>query len=100
MPLDTNLSGPCHAAKPAVFRGILRCFLRNSKALVPAPGSSMWLSYVAELCLLFFLVKPVSGQDHSYRIFENFHGRFHCNGQWTEFDLKMSPVPGLLGIVD
>ena len=60
----------------------------------------MGLRHVAGLCLIFFLLESVSAQNHSYRIFENFHGRFHCNGQWTEFDLQMSPVTGLLGIVD
>lgn len=60
----------------------------------------MGLRHVAGLCLLFLLIEPVSAQGHSDRIFENFHGRFHCNGQWTEFNLKMSPVSGLLGIVD
>jgi hypothetical protein len=54
----------------------------------------------AGLCLLLVLAEFASAQSNSYRIFETFHGRFHCNGQWTEFNLKMSPVAGPLGIVD
>ena len=60
----------------------------------------MKLRHIAGSCLLTFLVETVSAQNHSFRIYQNFHGRFHCNGQWTEFNLKMSPVQGLLGIVD
>ncbi len=52
------------------------------------------------LCLALVVVMPASAQDHSYRIFGTFTGRFHCSGQWRDFQLKMSPVSGPLGIVD
>lgn len=60
----------------------------------------MWLRHAAGLCLVFVLAGSAPAQDQSYRIFETFTGRYHCNGLWTDFQLKMSPVTGLLGIVD
>jgi hypothetical protein len=54
----------------------------------------------AVLCLALAAVMPASAQDHSYRIFETFTGRFHCSGQWRDFQLHMAPVSGPLGIVD
>src|SRR5712692_196904 len=51
-------------------------------------------------CLFLVPVMPASAQDHSYRIFNTFTGRFHCGGQWRDFQLHMAPVSGPLGIVD
>jgi hypothetical protein len=55
------------------------------------------------LCMrswLFFVLASVFAHSQSYRIFQTFHGRFHCNGQWNEFDLRMSPSASPLGITD
>jgi hypothetical protein len=53
------------------------------------------------VALWFAAVLPAfAQQDHSGRIFETFTGRFHCNGQWNDFQFKMSLGVGLLGIVD
>jgi hypothetical protein len=52
------------------------------------------------LCLALVPVVPASAQDHSDRIFGTFTGRFHCSGQWRDFQLRMTPVSGPLGIVD
>jgi len=51
-------------------------------------------------CLFLLPAMPASAQDHSYRIFNTFTGRFHCSGQWRDFQLHMAPVSGPLGIVD
>ncbi len=51
-------------------------------------------------CLFLVPVMPASAQDHSYLIFNTFTGRFHCSGQWRDFQLHMAPVSGPLGIVD
>ncbi len=51
-------------------------------------------------CLFPLSVMPASAQDHSDRIFGAFTGRFHCSGQWRDFQLHMAPVSGPLGIVD
>jgi hypothetical protein len=61
------------------------------------------LRCVRIVSVIFFLLECVSAPGQSYRIFQTFHGRFHCNGQWTEFDLHISPSPAAtspLGITD
>jgi hypothetical protein len=51
------------------------------------------------LCLLLFPLFPASSQDnHSNRIFETIVGRFHCDGEWRDFNLHLRPVTGPLGI--
>jgi len=52
------------------------------------------------LCLVFFLASPALAQDRGYRVFGTLNGRFHCGGQWNDFQFSMSPVVGLLGVVD
>jgi hypothetical protein len=52
------------------------------------------------LCRALVAVMPGSAQDHSHQIFGTFTGRFHCSGQWRDFQLHMNPVSGPLGIVD
>jgi len=49
---------------------------------------------------LLALLLPASAQDRAYRAYQTFNGRFHCNGQWNDFQFRMSPTPGLLGMVD
>jgi len=44
------------------------------------------------------LLLPAAAQDHSNRIFDQFTGRYHCAGRWTEFQFKMVPVTGPLGM--
>ena len=51
-------------------------------------------------CLFLLPAKPVSAQDYSYRIFTTFTGRFHCAGEWRDFQMHIAPVSGPLGIVD
>jgi len=53
---------------------------------------------LARFALYLALVLPAAAQDHSSRIFEQFTGRYHCGGRWTEFDFKMVPVTGPLGL--
>jgi hypothetical protein len=55
------------------------------------------ISY-ARFVLPIALLLPASAQDHSTRIFEQFTGRCHCAGRWTEFQFKMAPVTGPLGM--
>jgi hypothetical protein len=61
----------------------------------------MWVRLALALCLTIGPLLPASAQeDHSSRIFGTFKGRFHCDGQWRDFQLHMNPVSGPLGIVD
>src|SRR5438093_10423249 len=55
-------------------------------------GGIMRLRNFIALCLISFSVISASAQD--------FSGRYHCGGQWTDFQLRMKPVTGLLGVVD
>ena len=48
------------------------------------------------LCLTF----SASAQDPSNRFFTTFNGRFHCNGQWTDFQFTAHPGTDLLGVTD
>ena len=52
----------------------------------------MGLRAAIVVCLAFVPVISASAQD--------FSGRYHCGGQWTDFQLRMKPVTGLLGVVD
>jgi hypothetical protein len=56
------------------------------------------LRQVVALCLVFFLAMSASAQDRSFRIFQTFSGRYHCAGQWTDFQFTVHPVTGLLGM--
>jgi hypothetical protein len=49
-------------------------------------------------CLAFVVAVSASAQDHSNRMFEPFTGRYHCGGRWTDFQFKISPVTGPLGM--
>ena len=49
-------------------------------------------------CLAFVLAVSASAQEHSARIFDPFTGRYHCGGRWTEFQFKIVPVTGPLGM--
>ena len=43
----------------------------------------------------------VSAQEnHANRIFRTITGRFHCDGEWRDFQMGFRPVPGPLGIAD
>jgi hypothetical protein len=55
------------------------------------------ISYTRLVLFLTFLL-PASAQDHSSRIFEPYTGRYHCGGRWIEFQLKIVPVTGPLGM--
>jgi hypothetical protein len=48
--------------------------------------------------LSFAFLQAAAAQDHSNRIFDPFTGRYHCGGRWTEFQIKMTPVTGPLGM--
>ena len=48
--------------------------------------------------LAFVVVVSASAQDHSSRMFEPFTGRYHCGGRWIDFQFKISPVTGPLGM--
>ena len=48
--------------------------------------------------LSFTFLLPASAQDRSNRIFDQFTGRYHCGGRWTEFQFKIVPVTGPLGL--
>jgi hypothetical protein len=65
----------------------------------------MWVRRAPALCLAFALVffcfSPVSAQEnHSNRIFGTITGRFHCDGEWRDFQMGLRPVAGPLGIAD
>jgi len=46
------------------------------------------------------LLLPAYAQNHSDRPLEPFTGRYHCGGRWTDFQFKMVPVSGPLGLDD
>ena len=46
------------------------------------------------------ILTPARAQDAAYRIFTNFTGRYHCSGEWRDFNLKIQPGVSLLGIAD
>jgi hypothetical protein len=50
----------------------------------------------ARFVLLLALVLPASAQDH--RKFDQFTGRYHCSGRWINFQFKMFPITGPLGM--
>jgi hypothetical protein len=50
------------------------------------------------LGVAFVVALSASAQDHSSRMFEPFTGRYHCGGRWTEFQFKIAPVTGPLGM--
>jgi hypothetical protein len=61
----------------------------------------MWVRPVLALCLFGAPLLPASAQEnHSFRIFETFTGRFHCDGQWRNFQMHLNPVAGPLGIAE
>jgi hypothetical protein len=49
-------------------------------------------------CLAFIVAVSALAQDHSNRIFDLFTGRFRCGGHWTDFQFRITPVTGPLGI--
>lgn len=51
-------------------------------------------------CLAFLAAVSASGQDHSNRIFDLYTGRYRCGGHWTDFQFRIMPVAGPLGILD
>ena len=54
----------------------------------------------SQFVLILALIAAARAQDQSNRIFETFTGRFHCNGQWTDFHFKVMPGTDLLGMND
>ena len=46
------------------------------------------------------ILTPAPAQDQAFRIFTTFTGRFHCAGEWRDFQLMISPGMSLLGIAD
>lgn len=73
----------------------------------PAPvcwqASALRLVFV--LCFAIASTFPVSTivsaqENHSNRIFRTITGRFHCDGEWRDFQMGFRPVPGPLGIAD
>ncbi len=57
------------------------------------------IRYVQFVLSIAFLL-PASAQEHTDRIFDQFTGRYHCGGRWTEFQFKIVPVTGPLGMDD
>jgi hypothetical protein len=55
------------------------------------------ISWARFILFLAFLL-PAVAQDHSDRIFDQFTGRYHCGARWIEFQLKIIPVTGPLGM--
>jgi hypothetical protein len=49
--------------------------------------------------LPLLLLLPASAQNRGF-VSELFTGRYHCGGQWREFQFKVFPVMGLLGVED
>jgi hypothetical protein len=54
------------------------------------------LANYAWFVLLLAFVLPASAQDR--RKFDQFTGRYHCSGRWINFQFKMSPLTGPLGM--
>jgi hypothetical protein len=51
-------------------------------------------------CLAFVVAVSASAQDYANRIFDVFTGRYSCGGHWTDFQFRMIPATGPLGILD
>jgi len=73
----------------------------------PAPAlcaaNVLRLAFALCLTLAFFspIAEPTSAQEnHSNRIFGTMTGRFHCDGEWRDFQMGLRPVAGPLGIAD
>jgi len=60
----------------------------------------MGLRNFIALCLISFSVISASAQDPARRIFRTFNCRYHCGGNWYDFQLSLSPAVGLLGMPD
>jgi hypothetical protein len=59
------------------------------------------LPLVFAFCLVCAPLFPTFAQEnHSNRIFETFTGRFHCGGEWRNFQMRFNAVAGPLGIVE
>lgn len=54
----------------------------------------------ARFILPLGLLLPAVAQDRPNHVFDPFTGRYHCGGRWTEFQFKMVPVSGPLGLDD
>jgi hypothetical protein len=56
------------------------------------------------LCLFLLLLLPLCAasaqENHSNRIFGTITGRFHCDGEWRDFQMGLHPVAGPLGIAE
>ena len=53
------------------------------------------------MCLLLAPIFPASAQqNNANKIFETLTGRFHCDGEWRDFNLHLQTVAGPLGIAD
>jgi hypothetical protein len=50
--------------------------------------------------LLSVALAPVFAQNNQNLTSQRFTGRYHCAGNWREFEFFASPVMGLLGVVD
>lgn len=67
------------------------------------PATVLRLTFA--LCLCTAPVFPSWGsasaqENHSFRIFETFTGRFHCGGEWRDFQMHLNAVAGPLGVVE
>src|SRR5215475_4072947 len=61
----------------------------------------MWVRPALALCLGCVWVLPAPAQENNKnKIFETIVGRFHCDGEWRDFNLHMQTVAGPLGIAD
>lgn len=61
----------------------------------------MWVRPALALCLGCVWVLPAPAQEnHPNKIFETIVGRFHCDGEWRDFNLHLQLVAGPLGIAD
>jgi hypothetical protein len=52
----------------------------------------------ARFVLSIALLLTASAQGHADGIFDTFTGRYHCGGRWTDFQFKISPLTGPLGM--
>src|SRR5262249_39234504 len=61
----------------------------------------MWTRLCAALTISLFCLFPDSAQENTKnKIFETIVGRFHCDGEWRDFNLHLQPAAGPLGIAD
>jgi hypothetical protein len=57
-----------------------------------------WLAPI--LGVLFASTAAAQPPPQHTRFYQTFNGRFHCGGNWYDFQFGVAPVPGLLGVVD